>query len=132
MSTSFEFETFTKRHTRTTTLALATLQKRGTLGLNRVAYESLGSPEAVELLFDKKNEVIGLRPVEITQPHAYPIRKQINSDSFLVALQAFSGHYGLKYGDARRIITSVHDGVLIIDLKLPTSEISETNSEDTE
>ena len=39
-----------------------TLDRRGVIYLNRVAYEALGTPGAVEMLFNHNGRILGLKP----------------------------------------------------------------------
>ncbi len=111
------FETFTRRSTPVAATPLVTIQKRGTISLNRTAHELLGSPEAVELLFDKGEQVIGIRAVDPSIRHAYPLRKQPSSYSYLVAGQAFAKYYNIPIGETRRYEAEMIGDVLAIDLK---------------
>jgi hypothetical protein len=43
-------------------VAFVSVRAGGTIGLNRAAYQMLGRPEAVLLLFDPKRRRIGLKP----------------------------------------------------------------------
>ncbi len=111
------FETFTRRSTPVTATPLVTIQKRGTISLNRTAYELLGSPEAVELLYDRGERVIGIRAVDPDTRHAYPMRKQPSSYSYLFAGQAFAKYYDIPIGETRRYEAEMIGDVLAVDLK---------------
>ena len=111
------FETFTRRATPLAAEPRVAIQKRGTISLNRSAFEALGSPAAVELLFDKGEQVVGIRPVPPDVRHSYPLRKQPSSFSYLIAGQAFCNYYGIPTGETRRYAATTIDDVLAIDLK---------------
>jgi len=111
------WEAFTRRATPVVSGPLVTIQKRGTISLNRAAHELLGAPPAVELLFDVDEHVIGFRPVDPGVHHAYPVRKQPSSFSYLVAGQAFAKYYGIPIGETRRYTAAMIGDVLAIDLK---------------
>lgn len=111
------FEVFNRRAAPVTTQPLVTIQKRGTMSFNRAAFEALGEPEAVELLFDRQERIVGFRPVGGDVPHAYRPRKQGRTYNYLVAGQAFTQHYGIETDTARRYPAAMLDGVLIVDLK---------------
>ena len=49
-----------------------TMNRMGTIVLNRTAHERLGAPEAFHLLFDAANNVIGLKPTVAAMKNAYP------------------------------------------------------------
>ncbi len=94
-----------------------TVQMRGNLSLNKAAYDALGRPEHVALLYDREERIIGLEPVTATDPDAYTCRKQQNSASYLVAGTAFMTFYDIAIGDTRRYSATVIDNQLLIDLK---------------
>src|SRR5689334_24662907 len=71
-----EFEVFTGRFKPASSKTMrVTLNTRGVFSLNSATYTALGEPRFVELLYDKTNRVIGLRPTEETTKHAYPVRR---------------------------------------------------------
>ena len=51
------------------------IQKRGTFGWNRGAWEALGKPVAVTLMYNRKAHAIRFKPAESGDPQAYPVRK---------------------------------------------------------
>jgi hypothetical protein len=79
-----------------------TLQARGLLSLNHAAFRTLGEPEAVTLLYDADEHIVGLRRSAMTDPNAYRVRKQQPAQSYLVGAQAFTAHYGIPTPRARR------------------------------
>lgn len=52
-----------------------TLNKRGTIVMNRAAHERLGGNEAFLLLYDAANNTIGLKPTAAAIKNAYPAAK---------------------------------------------------------
>lgn len=42
-----------------------TVQKRGTITVNASAHAAVGEPDAVELLLDRNDHVLGLRPRDV-------------------------------------------------------------------
>ena len=112
------FETFTKRLVPLGKRPFVTIQKRGTISMNRAAYVALGSPQTVELLFDTDERIVGLRAVEYLAEHAYPVRGVGEQpSSFLVAGTAFTKHYGIDTSSSRRWPAELTDDILSIDLK---------------
>lgn len=111
------FETFTQRSTPIERRPLISIQRRGTLSANKTAFEALGSPAAVEMLYDREAQIIGLRPVDPSVRHAYPVRRQAASQSYLLAFHAFANYYQIPLGEPRRYIAEVDNGVLTVDLK---------------
>lgn len=96
---------------------LVTLQGTGTFSMNEASYNAVGRPEQVELLFDKKDQIIGFRPASEKSPHSYPIKPQQNGRTFQTGGRAFCSYYGIEIGKARRFAGEMIDGVLAIDLK---------------
>lgn len=116
-----EWETFTRRMIPLVKKPSVTIQKRGTFSFNKAAFVALGSPKAVELLFDKTRKVIGIRPVDPEVEHAYPMRPQANKEDgpFIVAGGAFTKYYGIPTDESRRWLVDIEDGVLLVDLRRP-------------
>lgn len=115
------FEEFTRKSVRLTKDPAITIQKRGSMGLNASAYELLkGEHEEtddgklpVQLLFDKENQIVGLRPTSRDDPNAYLVRKQKLSPSYLVAGKMFFKHYGVELGVTRRYkVRKYEDGIV--------------------
>src|SRR5215207_5139715 len=88
--------------------------------INRVAHEMLGGPEAVELLYSKKDRVIGVRKVSKKEPYAFPLRAQgrkgYQPSNYLVAAQAFTKHYDIDTCAAMRYPAEMQDDILTIPL----------------
>jgi len=72
-----------------------TLQARGLLSFNHTAFQALGRPEAVTLLYDPEEHIVALRLALAANPDAYRVRKQPNAQSYLVGAQAFTAHYAI-------------------------------------
>lgn len=126
------FEVFQKSSAPLAKVPSVTIQRRGLLSINRSAWAELGEPEAVELLFDRESQVIGLRPVDVKSPNAYPVRPQVaGSDKgpLLVAGQLFTQYYRIDTTQARRYIDpKVVDGIMHIDLKTGGQLVSSNRS----
>ncbi|HTA33713.1 MAG TPA: hypothetical protein VK721_09835 [Solirubrobacteraceae bacterium] len=114
------FDVFQKQRQPATTEPAVTIQKRGAFSLNAPAYAMLGSPKAVELLYDRAESLVGIRPALLESANAYPVRQVTKgSSSYLVTGTAFANYYGIKLGVARRWLGRIRDGMLVIDLKEP-------------
>jgi hypothetical protein len=120
------FETFTKRLVPLKKQPLVTIQKRGTISLNKSAHVALGAPEAVELLYDQDEQIVGLHPVEATLDHAYPLRSASGKDTgpFVISAIAFTKFYQINTDTSVRWPAYVEDGVLCIDTKLPGTPVT--------
>lgn len=120
------FEVFTKRMVPLAEKPYVTIQKRGNIAINRSAHAALGEPAAVELLYDPKDEIIGLRAVSPEVEHAYPLRPQGGKEigPYLVAGIAFTKFYRIDTTVARRWRATMNDDVLCIDLKGDSTVVS--------
>ncbi len=117
------FEVFTQRWTPNEARPFITIQKRGTLGLNKSAVDAIGKPDAVELLFNPQKRVMAIRPAAPGAPHAYLLRKQGASDSYLISMLAFAAHWRIPLGQARRYEGTTEDGALLIELSQEAVEL---------
>ena len=115
---SMPFEVFDKKAATASKSPMVTIQKQGSFSLNRAAYKLIEEPEAVELLFDRAKQLIGFRPASPDSPRSYPVRPQGKSGATLmIAGQAFTKYYKLDTSVARRYSAKVTDGILVVDLK---------------
>ncbi|HEX3359599.1 MAG TPA: hypothetical protein VHS74_01290 [Solirubrobacterales bacterium] len=119
------FETFKRQRAIQTTEPAVTIQKRGTFSLNSPAFEALGNPEYLELLYDRQERLIGLRKADSSVPHAYLVRPLGKGGTTqMVSGTAFLAYYGIEFDTARRWIAQLQDDVLVIDLKEPGVEVT--------
>lgn len=119
------FETFEKNRMPSKEQPAVTIQKRGALSLNNAAYEYIGAPSFVELLYDREERLIGIRQSDADTPHAYAVRGTgKNQATRVVSGRAFLAYYEIPRGVARRWIAEKRDGMLVIDLKQPGTEVS--------
>jgi hypothetical protein len=95
-----------------------TQQRRGLLTLSPAAFKGLGSPAAVEFLFNPGRGAMGLRQAGPAVPHAYPLRRQDKAASHFVSGVAFLRRHGVKLdiSQARKLPATIEDGVLVIEL----------------
>lgn len=113
------FEGFRHRRTVTSTKPEGSIQRpRGILGLNAAAYRLLKEPAAVELLYDRDDQIIGVRAEDPEAAWAYTMRKQKNSQSYVVAAKAFFDYYGISLdGPSEKYSVQMYGDILGIDLK---------------
>jgi hypothetical protein len=121
-----DFERFDRRHIAIAGSPFVTIQRGGrVMTINRVAYEMLGGPEAVELLYSKQNGgIIGIRQVSSKEPYAFPLRGQgrrgQEPSNYLVAVQAFTKHYGIDTNVAMRYPVEMQEDILTVPLNRGT------------
>jgi hypothetical protein len=128
------FEVFTKRLVPLVKQAAVTIQKRGTMSVNRAAFVAMGEPEAIELLYDPTEKIIGMRPVPAETEHAYPVRAQSSKKEdgpYLVAGTAFTRYYGIDTTVSKRWPVEMQDDVLCLDLKQQGTIVTSNRSRST-
>ncbi len=118
------FERFDKRSVPIAENPFVTIQMRGPMSLNYSAYKTLGEPEAVELLYDRGNQIVGFRAISPKESYAFPVRPQGRKDkrpsNYVVAGQAFTKHYEIDTSIAKRYPAEMQGDVLAVDLKRGT------------
>lgn len=124
----FEFETFERGAKPDPGRASVTISKCNTLSLNRRAVEVLGNPKQVELLFDKRRKVIGLKPVKEETPNSYRLRPHNGSTGSLVAISKFLKRYGLVFAQTQRFLPDLYEGVMVIDTTKPDAVVVGTRA----
>ena len=113
------FETFKRQRFKPGTQPFVTIQRKGVLSLNRAAFDALGDPEAVELLYDRENRSIGMRKVDSSVEHAYTVRSFGKGSTWLVSGTAFAHYYDIDTSVPTRRSGRLEDDVLVIDLNDP-------------
>ncbi len=115
------FESFSRQMLTSRSDPHVTVHKRGTLSLNRSAYEAIGSPGSVELLYDRSARVIGLRPVAHDAANAAHVRAASPSPNgpWIVSAIAFTKYYGIDTVRSLRWAAYLDDEILCVDLSEP-------------
>jgi hypothetical protein len=86
----------------------------GTIGVNLVAYQMLGRPEAVRLMFDERWRRIALKPTSRDDKKGFFFRYP--NESVSIPCKKFLEHYGVPLAETRRYTLHVIDRVLVIVL----------------
>lgn len=96
-----------------------TILKGRMLSLNRAAHLALDEPHAVELLFDRKKRIVGLRAVPPNIAHACFVRSSGRSANspHLVSAMAFLAHYEIDATESRRWPAWVENDILCVNLE---------------
>jgi hypothetical protein len=118
------FEEFDKRSASKTKSPFVTVLSTKGFTLNKAAYELLGNPEAVTLLYDPAERLVGFKPSSPDHPRAYPARPQPQGTSVSVAGRSFMKHYGIDASTTKRYAVQMRDGILVLDLESESTEIS--------
>lgn len=85
----------------------------GIIALNQAAYDALGAPEMVELLYERRFRIIGIRASQAD--HAIPVRNYRGSAHHISA-GAFYTYFGLTL-EKRRVVALMVDGILHVPLE---------------
>lgn len=98
----------------------ATLNRRGNIYLNRTAFEKLGEPEQVVLLYDRRRSRIGITRAEAAKRNAFRLRRKDagRSGSRVIYAANFCRHYRIKTDQTYAFPAAEVDrqGILILDL----------------
>ena len=78
-----------------------TLDSRGVVRLNKRAYEVLGMPAAVKLMYDEDRRVIGLVPHDAKHANAFPVKQKDKWLNRVIHTASFCRHFGI---DIRRTV----------------------------
>jgi hypothetical protein len=118
-----EFEVYRKDRTPANSTPSVTVTQRGQISVNDAAFAQLGSPKAVELLYSRADRIIGLRPVDPDERHAYVPRtrsaKYNGHGPYVVSGSGFFSYFGIEVSQTMRYAATVEDGILRIDLNDP-------------
>jgi hypothetical protein len=117
------FEVFKKRTMARSKQPVLTIQKGGTMSLNKAAYLALREPKAVELLYDSSAKIIGLRSVLPTELHAYPVRAVGRlGNTYALAGRAFCTYYDIPTTQAQRIKARLLDNSNVLAADMSDAE----------
>ena len=91
----------------------------GKMYLNRRAIELLGEPDAVALMFDRRQKVIGVQGVPPSRHYAFRLnKKDKRSLGSTIAATSFLKHYKIHPSETLAFpnLTVNADGIMILDL----------------
>jgi hypothetical protein len=123
------FEKFTRSSGRkaTDTRPILTINRDGKFSLNIAAFDELGRPDAVQLLFDRDVPAVGLLPSDRGNPSSYVVVNAAKDNySKTVSAGAFCNTYNIDHEETQRYVLSVGenaeqdgDGIGQADLNKP-------------
>jgi hypothetical protein len=111
------FETFRRGGSATAEPPHVTVLKRGALSINRAAFQALGSPTFVDLLYDAQESIIGLRTAQRESETAQRVRPTSGRGPVLISAMAFVKFHRLDVSVTKRWPAYLDGGVLCIDLR---------------
>jgi hypothetical protein len=134
-----QFELFERKSRPTSTVPMIGVQTRGTMSINAAAFELLASTKGkgaaraikeratkrlgkqtakvgdgadalVEFLYDRTQQVVGLRLATPESLNSYPVRRQPQSESYLVTAKAFLTFHKIPMDKLRRYTARLYEG----------------------
>lgn len=97
----------------------ATINRKNTILINGNLHTRLGNPEAVKLLFDRVNSVIGIVAVPATLANSFPVTVPAAGRHRLIRATPFCRHFGISIDSTTYFREPEIDdqGILRLDLK---------------
>lgn len=95
-----------------------TLSPKKNIMLNEAAFEALGSPAAIEFMFDENNKRIGLKPIDPRKENAFPVKPKKGTRQRMIHAAAFCVHLGINV-DHTVLFNGVdidNEGVMSLDI----------------
>ncbi len=112
-----QWEEFTQKSTGKADVIRVSLNARGNFALNQKTVDLLGSPEAIVLMYDKANQLVGLKASSPDVSHAYELKRQGTSQSYFLRAKSFCNFYGIDIGDTVVFNdVQMEDGVIVLQL----------------
>ena len=101
-----------------------TINREGTIAMNKVAYQRMGEPAAFLIMFDRVNSRIALKPTALSMKHAYRACKYQKHGGRRVRAYRLLTEYGIKIPETLEFKDAEvdFDRHLILDLR--TARIS--------
>lgn len=96
---------------------IVSFHARGLFALNELAYDALKRPEAIELFYDRNEQIIGFKASTRESPDSYVVRHH-TKHSYQVEGRSFIKFFEIPKGAAgRRYRAEMIDDILAVDLK---------------
>jgi hypothetical protein len=95
-----------------------TISPKSAILLNRLAFETLGRPAAVELMFDHTYGIIGLKPTKPEAHNAFPVVSAVNGYYRRINAASFCRHFNIRLEKTMLFLypTIEPDGVMELNL----------------
>ncbi len=122
----FNFEVYDRRSAPLAKTPQVTFQRGGAISFNASAYNAMGSPTSLELLYDRDRQVVAFRSVGPDEPHAYPMRPVgASAKTYIVNGRSFFAYYSIDISVPYRYVPQIIEGkapgemIAIVDLNGP-------------
>lgn len=117
---AIHWETFKGGPTRAENQDFAiTINYKNVLTFNKYAAKMLGNPDAVKLMFEKKESLIGVVASSMKDKDAFPLKPKSGGMNWVVHTAPFCRHHGIMIDKTERFNRPDIDeqGILRLDLK---------------
>lgn len=96
-----------------------TINREGSIAMNRITYHRMGSPAAFLIMFDRVNSRIALKPTALSMKHAYRSCKYQKHGGRCIRAYRLLTEYGIKIPETLEFKEPEidMDGQLILDLR---------------
>ena len=96
-----------------------TMNRKGEIALNKVAYKRLGEPTAFLIYYNRPNNMVALKPTAAAIKNAYPVRKQGRRGGRVIRAFRLLTEFRIKLPDTVEFPEPEidRDGQLILDLR---------------
>ena len=100
-------------------LVYVTINREGTIAMNKVTYGGVSEPAAFQIMFDRVNSRIALKPTALSLKHAYRAGSYGKHGGRLVRAFRLLSQFGLKIDETLEFKDAEIDidGQLILDLR---------------
>lgn len=112
------FEKFRRSSAASSDRPSVTITRRGLIALNRAAFDALGAPDNVELLYDRTARRLGIRVTPDDDPDGFAVRASASRTGapFMITAIAFTKHFGIDTSTAMRWTAALDGDTLCADL----------------
>jgi len=101
---------------------IVALHLRGIFALNKNAFDALGEPEALEILYAPEERLIAFKASSKSSPDSYAVRNTTKT-AFQVEGRSFLKYYNIPdEARGRRYRAEVDEDLLIVDLNQDTED----------
>ena len=91
---------------------------RGEIVINRQIYETMQQPEAVILLFDHADDIIGVKPASPLMPNAFRVTEKGDCGHRRIRALPFARKHEIQLDGTVRFQTpTIEDGILLLELR---------------
>ena len=96
-----------------------TINNRCKIFFNRLALAALGNPDAVSLMYDRRQSVIGVKKTPTNRQSSYRLwtKEKRRSEGRMITAMNFCKRYGIAPAETLAFVSAeVQDGILVLDL----------------